>query len=115
MRFATIGHLASCGLCESALWLGIRDWEVFRAACEPVRLGDKFGGLNMKTVRVIGLGDMGSGLAKNLIKGGFHVMGMDLKPDRLAAFEEMGGQVAASYAEVGQTSLHIQFGFPMTQ
>jgi len=58
----------------------------------------------MKTIGVIGLGDMGSGLAKNLIKGGFRVMGMDLKPDRLAVFEEMGGQVATSYAEVGQAS-----------
>ncbi|MBT8413466.1 MAG: NAD(P)-dependent oxidoreductase [Boseongicola sp.] len=58
----------------------------------------------MKTIGVIGLGDMGSGLAKNLIKGDFRVMGMDLKPDRLAVFEEMGGQVATSYAEVGQAS-----------
>ena len=34
----------------------------------------------MKNVGVIGLGDMGSGLAKNLIKNGFTVKGADLLP-----------------------------------
>ena len=32
----------------------------------------------MTKVGVIGLGDMGSGLAKNLIKAGFDVAGLDL-------------------------------------
>lgn len=50
---------------------------------------------------VIGLGDMGSGLAKNLLKQGFAVWGIDLDATRVAAFETMGGQVAASVAELG--------------
>ena len=50
---------------------------------------------------VIGLGDMGSGLAKNLIKNGFETTGLDLSPERLAAFEAMGGNPAKSIAEVG--------------
>lgn len=57
----------------------------------------------MKT-GVIGLGDMGSGLAKNLIANGFQVTGRDLKPDRMRAFEDMGGVPAASSAEVGAAS-----------
>lgn len=51
---------------------------------------------------VIGLGDMGSGLAKNLIKNGFETIGFDLSPDRLSALANMGGKPAASVAEVGR-------------
>ena len=50
---------------------------------------------------VIGLGDMGSGIARNLIKNGFEVTGLDLSADRMAAFADMGGKPAASAAEVG--------------
>lgn len=53
---------------------------------------------------VIGLGDMGSGLAKNLIKNGFETIGLDLSPERQAAFEALGGKHAASVAEVGRGS-----------
>lgn len=57
----------------------------------------------MKT-GVIGLGDMGSGLAKNLMKSGFSVTGLDLDPGRLKAFEEAGGRPAKTAAEVGAVS-----------
>lgn len=50
---------------------------------------------------VIGLGDMGSGLAKNLIKAGFETWGLDLDPKRVAAFRDMGGLVASNVADVG--------------
>ncbi len=50
---------------------------------------------------VIGIGDMGSGLAKNLMKHGFEVHGWDLKPDRMAAFVDMGGKACANAGEVG--------------
>lgn len=50
---------------------------------------------------VIGLGDMGSGIARNLIKNGFKVIGVDLSADRMATFANMGGKPAASAAEVG--------------
>lgn len=55
-------------------------------------------------VGVIGLGDMGSGLAKNLINSGFEVTGFDLSDMRMTAFQEMGGQTAASPAAVGENA-----------
>ncbi|MCB2054701.1 MAG: NAD(P)-dependent oxidoreductase [Geminicoccaceae bacterium] len=54
------------------------------------------------TVGVVGLGDMGSGLAKNLIEAGFAVKGFDLAAHRLQAFEALGGKPAGSAAEVGR-------------
>ena len=53
-------------------------------------------------VTVIGLGDMGSGLARNLIEAGHEVAGYDLSPDRMTAFAGMGGQPAESIAVAGQ-------------
>ena len=55
----------------------------------------------MKRAGVIGLGDMGSGLAKNLIKAGFATTGFDLSEPRMTAFAESGGTPAASVGEVG--------------
>ncbi len=56
----------------------------------------------MQRVGVIGLGDMGSGLAKNLIGAGFETRGFDLSERRMADFEAMGGKAAASAAAVGE-------------
>ena len=50
---------------------------------------------------VIGLGDMGSGLAKNLIANGFETSGFDLSETRMADFKAMGGVACARPAEVG--------------
>lgn len=55
----------------------------------------------MKTIGVIGLGNMGSGLAKNLIAAGFNVVGHDLLADRMDEFEAMGGHRKADAADVG--------------
>lgn len=55
----------------------------------------------MANAGVIGLGDMGSGLAKNLIANGFAVSGFDLSERRMADFEAMGGTPKASAADVG--------------
>ena len=55
----------------------------------------------MKTAGVIGIGDMGSGLARNLIAAGFDTCGHDLKSDRMAAFRAMGGQALDDAAQVG--------------
>ena len=62
---------------------------------------------------IIGIGDMGSGLAKNLIQNGFEVSGHDLKPTRMDAFEAMGGKRASNAAEVG-TSCDAVFVMVMT-
>ena len=64
----------------------------------------------MKNIGVIGLGDMGSGLAKNLISNGFTVFGMDLKPERQAAFTDMGGRLVDGAAQLGQ---HVDATFVM--
>ncbi|MBX2837885.1 MAG: NAD(P)-dependent oxidoreductase [Gammaproteobacteria bacterium] len=53
---------------------------------------------------VIGLGDMGSGLAKNLIANDIPATGLDLLDDRMSAFKALGGNPATSIAEVGRES-----------
>jgi putative dehydrogenase len=53
-------------------------------------------------VGVIGLGDMGSGLAKNLLKNGYETSGFDLSEQRMQAFRELGGQAQSSPREVGR-------------
>ena len=55
----------------------------------------------MKRTGVIGLGDMGSGLAKNLMSNGFETTGFDLSEIRMTAFTEMGGNRAANPRDVG--------------
>ena len=58
----------------------------------------------MKHVGIIGLGDMGSGLAANLIRNGFQTSGHDLSADRMEAFTKLGGIACASSAEVGSVA-----------
>jgi len=53
---------------------------------------------------VIGIGDMGSGLAKNLIAAGFDVAGRDLLDHRMKAFVELGGEPKESSAAVGEVA-----------
>ncbi|MEM7045044.1 MAG: NAD(P)-dependent oxidoreductase [Pseudomonadota bacterium] len=55
----------------------------------------------MKAIGVIGLGDMGSGLAKNLLSAGFDVVGFDLSDERMRAFAEMGGTPASDPSDLG--------------
>jgi len=64
----------------------------------------------MRKATVIGLGDMGSGLAKNLIKAGFDVAGFDLSTERLARLEKIGGMAASNVAEAGRD---VQVAFVM--
>lgn len=58
----------------------------------------------MLSAGIIGLGDMGSGLAKNLIAKGFETTGLDLSENRMKAFVDMGGNAAATIADVGANS-----------
>ena len=55
----------------------------------------------MRKVGVVGIGDMGSGLAKNLLMAGFEVCGFDPAAGRLEAFAEAGGVPMDSPTEVG--------------
>ena len=53
---------------------------------------------------VIGLGDMGSGLALNLIKAGFQTWGFDIDVKRMRAFAEFGGSPASAIAQLGRNA-----------
>lgn len=55
----------------------------------------------MKRIGVVGLGDMGSGMAVNLMKAGFTVAGFDVAEHRMAAFRDAGGAVAGSAGATG--------------
>ena len=56
----------------------------------------------MDKVGVIGLGDMGSGLAKNLLENGYDTIGFDLSNERMTSFQLMGGASAVSVKDVAQ-------------
>ena len=50
----------------------------------------------MKNTAVVGLGNMGIGLAKNLLAAGFPARGYDISAERLNMLAELGGNPAAS-------------------
>jgi 3-hydroxyisobutyrate dehydrogenase-like beta-hydroxyacid dehydrogenase len=58
----------------------------------------------MKKVGIVGLGDMGSGLAKNILKNGFLLIGFDLNEARMTELKEAGGTPAANCREVAENS-----------
>jgi 3-hydroxyisobutyrate dehydrogenase-like beta-hydroxyacid dehydrogenase len=58
----------------------------------------------MKKVGLIGLGDMGIGMAKNLLKNGFELTGYDLREERRQALAELGGKPAEGCREVAENS-----------
>ena len=58
----------------------------------------------MRRVGIVGLGDMGMGMAHNLIKAGFKLTGFDLRESRLTELERAGGARAISCREVGESS-----------
>lgn len=55
----------------------------------------------MRTVGVIGLGNMGMGIAKNLLKAGFPTRGYDLFEAKREELKSYGGVPCGSPAEVG--------------
>lgn len=55
----------------------------------------------MKRIGLVGLGDMGIGMARNIIKGGFELTGYDLRKERVDMLEEAGGKRAGSPSAVG--------------
>jgi len=61
----------------------------------------------MKKVGIIGLGDMGIGMAKNLIEKGFDLVGYDLRDERLSLVQELGGASARSPREVGERAERV--------
>ncbi|MDR3453034.1 MAG: NAD(P)-dependent oxidoreductase [Rhodoferax sp.] len=55
-----------------------------------------------RCVGLIGLGAMGQGVARNLLRKGFKVHGCDLRPDARAALVREGGQACATPADLGE-------------
>ena len=56
----------------------------------------------VKTVGVVGLGDMGLGIAKNVLAAGFPLVGFDLREERLTAVESAGGRRADELCGAGK-------------
>lgn len=56
----------------------------------------------MKSIGIVGLGDMGLGMARNIIKAGFPLVGYDLREERLAALEAAGGRRAETCSELAE-------------
>ncbi len=59
----------------------------------------------MKKVAVVGLGNMGMGMARNLLAAGFDVTGFDLRPERGRMLAELGGQPAGSLADLAEADV----------
>jgi putative dehydrogenase len=51
---------------------------------------------------VIGLGSMGFGMARSLLRAGFDVAGFDVSADSLARFAEAGGRAATTPADAAR-------------
>ena len=58
----------------------------------------------MKRVGIIGLGNMGIGMAKNIVKAGFPLRGFDLLPESMEALKQCGGVGLKSVKAVGKES-----------
>ncbi len=58
----------------------------------------------MRRVGIIGLGDMGMGMARNILESGFPLTGFDLRDSRLVELEKAGGTRAESSQQVGMQS-----------
>ena len=65
-----------------------------------------------KTIGLIGLGIMGSAMAKNLIKAGIRVVGHDLLREKTNTFVTSGGEAAPSASEVAGASSVIITSLP---
>lgn len=63
--------------------------------------------MNKPNVGVVGLGAMGMGVARSLLRAGFTVAACDVRPDARAAIEAAGGAAYETPAEVGKSSAVI--------
>ncbi len=60
-----------------------------------------------ETIGFIGLGSMGGGMAANLLKAGFKVVGLDIDTKRTAALAAKGATIATTPAEVAQAAKRV--------
>ncbi len=60
--------------------------------------------MKKKHVGLIGLGEMGMGMARNLLAAGFPLTGLDLRAERMALLQEAGGAAADNAAQLGRVA-----------
>ncbi|WP_281349255.1 NAD(P)-dependent oxidoreductase [Pandoraea anapnoica] len=72
-------------------------------------------GVNMKIIGVVGLGNMGRGMALSLQRGGFTVLGFDPSPAAGAALAEAGIGLRASIAELAREADALVLSLPTSQ
>jgi len=58
--------------------------------------------MSLKRIGFVGLGQMGQGQARNLVKAGFEVAGYDIDAAAVARFADAGGRAAASPAAAAE-------------
>ena len=58
----------------------------------------------MERIGIIGLGNMGMGMAKNILNAGYELTGYDIREAPLKELTQMGAQAADSPREVGERS-----------
>jgi 3-hydroxyisobutyrate dehydrogenase-like beta-hydroxyacid dehydrogenase len=65
-------------------------------------------------IGVIGLGVMGSAMARNLMEAGHEVLGFDIDSARVSSFADIGGEPAKSADEIAALSDLVLFSLPTT-
>lgn len=66
-------------------------------------------------VGVIGLGNMGGAMARNLLEAGFDVIGLDIDEERIRAFESAGGTLADSASDVTERADIVILSLPSVE
>ena len=65
-------------------------------------------------IGVIGLGVMGSAMARNLMRAGHQLLGFDIDPSRVSTLADIGGEPAKSADEVAAVSDLVILSLPTT-
>jgi 3-hydroxyisobutyrate dehydrogenase len=71
--------------------------------------------MDIGTVGVVGLGNMGLGMAATLVKAGFAVIGTDINPQRRAAVEAAGVGFRTELADVLREADALVFSLPLAR
>ena len=67
-----------------------------------------------ESIGVVGLGVMGSAMARNLIAAGHQVLGFDIDPGKVSTFADIGGEPATSADDIAGVSELLIFSLPTT-
>jgi 2-hydroxy-3-oxopropionate reductase len=70
---------------------------------------------DLLTIGFVGLGEMGGPMARNLIRAGYRVIGIDLDTERLAQIVSAGGKAGVDIADVVQRCEIIATSLPSSQ